>query len=607
MGILDFIRNVQGTRRGWQAALVSWDAAAITIATFLTYYARFEGVVPDMFAQFLLPMLAVSLMVYLLFAWLFGLYQVVLKHVGIDTLMRVIGAVLCGAAMLAVLDVIASAWRGWQRPVPLGVVFIQAALVLLALAGIRIFVRAALHLRATGSHHGAHTLIAGAGSAGSLLLREIQARPGLEVDVVGFIDDDPQLIGTILGGERVLGSIDQLEELVDAYGIEELFVALPTAEDTKVRALLNRAADRGLTTHIMPKIVIERGSVSLSDMRKVDVEDLLGRELTPIDVEGVRATIEGRVVVITGAAGSIGAELARQIMTMDPASLHLLEFDESRLYELSFELDAIKSGIAHMHILDIRDQVKVERIFTSIKPQVVLHSAAYKHVPLMEMEPAEALRSNVIGTSNILEAAARHGAERFVLISTDKAVEPVNIMGKTKQLAERLMLSRVDAYPDMICVAVRFGNVLGSRGSVVPIFEEKLLRGENLTVTDERVTRFFMLIPEAARLVLQAQAIGSSGDIFVLEMGEPVRIVDLARKMIALSGIPADIEFIGMRPGEKLHEVLINESETLEETSADKVLRVAHPQLEELSDQDMAHIAQMVESATVNIGDVLAL
>ena len=260
-----------------------------------------------------------------------------------------------------------------------------------------------------------------------------------------------------------------------------------------------------------------------------------------------------------------------------------------------------------MHILDIRDKTKVERVFGRIRPQVVLHSAAYKQVPLMEMEPAEALRANVVGTGLVMDAAARHGAERFVLISTDKAVQPVNVMGKTKQLAEQLMLARIKAYPDMICVAVRFGNVLGSRGSVVPIFEEKLLRGEDLTVTDEQVTRFFMLISEAARLVLQAQAIGRSGDIFVLEMGEPVRIVDLARKMIALSGIPAEIKFTGLRPGEKLHEVLINESETLEKTSADKILRVAHSELCALTDENMMLITTLTDSDEVSPNQILAL
>jgi len=583
------------------------DAVAIIMATLITYYARFEGVIPDVFIQYLFPFALVSIVVYIAFGWVFGLYQVVLRYVSIDTLIRILGAVACGVTVIATLDVLVSASLEWQRPVPFGVVFIQAVLVLIALAGIRITVRAMQHMRATGKHPGSNVLIAGAGSAGSLLLREIQARPNLMVNVIGFLDDEQRLEGTIIGGVRVLGPIDYLEEFVQKHDISELFVALPSADDLYVRALLNKAADLNLTTRVMPKIVIERGTVSLSDMRKVDVEDLLGRELTPIDVEGVRATLEGKVVAVTGAAGSIGAELCRQIIQMKPQALHLLEIDESRLYELHFELEAVAPGVAHMRILDIRDETKVERVFEHLKPQVVLHSAAYKHVPLMEMEPAEALRSNVVGTGNIIDAAGRHGAERFVLISTDKAVDPVNVMGKTKQLAERLMLAKVTEYPNMMCAAVRFGNVLGSRGSVVPIFEEKLLRGENLTVTDERVTRFFMLIPEAARLVLQAQAIGRSGDIFVLEMGDPVRIVDLARKMIALSGIPADIEFIGLRPGEKLHEVLISESEDLGLTSAEKVLRIAHPTLSSLTGEDIKQIKKLIEVDTVNPQQVLKL
>ncbi|MCL2024311.1 MAG: polysaccharide biosynthesis protein [Coriobacteriia bacterium] len=608
MSLIERIINVRATRRRWQIALAVTDAAAITLATLLTYLARFEGAVPPEFARFLLPMIFASVIVYGTLAVVFGLYRVVLRYVGIDTLLRIVGAVIMGAALLAIGDICVSAFRAWQRPVPLGVIGIQAALVLLALASIRIAVRTAQHVRSVARHEGERALIVGAGSAGSLLLRELQMRRDIGVDVVGFLDDDSGLAASIVGGVRVVGTTAELEDIVAAEDISELFVALPSANDTAVRTLLNRAADLGLTTHIMPKIVVERGSVRLSDMRKVNVEDLLGRTLTPIDTQAVRTTLEGKIVAVTGAAGSIGAELCRQIIRMSPAELHLFEIDESRLYELHFELDAIKAGIAQMHILDIRDEAKVERVFADIKPQVVLHAAAYKHVPLMETEPAEALRTNVLGTAHIIDAAARHGAEHFVLISTDKAVMPVNVMGKTKELSERLMLERAARYPQMTCVAVRFGNVLGSRGSVVPIFEEKLLRGENLTVTDERATRYFMVIPEAARLVLQAQAIGATGDIFVLEMGEPVRIVDLARKMIALSGIPVEIEFIGLRPGEKLHETLTNEMEVLEPTSAEKIQRVARLALAPLDEATYARITALAENGpTTTPTEVLAL
>jgi FlaA1/EpsC-like NDP-sugar epimerase len=325
--------------------------------------------------------------------------------------------------------------------------------------------------------------------------------------------------------------------------------------------------------------------VSVNDLRMVEVEDLLGREQTPIDVDRVRATVAGKVVAVTGAAGSIGSELCRQIMRLSPARLVLLEIDETRLYELWLELRRIDADVPVMCLCDIRDTEKLDRVFARYRPQVVLHAAAYKHVPLMELAPDEAVKTNVLGTSNVIGACERHGAERFVLISTDKAVAPANVMGLTKSLAEQVMLAAA-LRGKVLSVAVRFGNVLASRGSVVPIFENQLRHGGPLTVTDPEVSRYFLTIPEAARLVLQAQAIGRTGDIFVLEMGEPVKIVDLARKMIALSGVPVDIEFTGLRPGEKLHESLVQEHESLEPTGAAKIQRVVIAHAEDRPQRD---------------------
>ncbi|MCL2655386.1 MAG: polysaccharide biosynthesis protein [Coriobacteriia bacterium] len=559
-------------------------------------------------------------------------------------MLRCAGAVLCGAAVLTLADVAVGLLNKGQRVVPLGVVLIQAVFVYLALAGIRLSVRAAHYVRATGRHEGARILIVGAGSAGSLLLRDIEARPDLGLQVIGFLDDNERIIGSRLGGIPVMGVLDELEEVVALHDIQQLFVALPSAPDGTVRAILNRAATLGLTTRIMPRLVIETGEVRATDLRKVDVEDLLGRALTPIDSDQVAATIEGKCVAVTGAAGSIGSELCRQIMKLHPARLVLAEIDESRLYELFFELEALEPGVAQMCLVDIRDRRKLLRVFAETAPSVILHAAAYKQVPLMELEPIEAVHSNVIGTANVMEAAARVGAQRFVLISTDKAVSPANVMGKTKQLAERLMLAFArstgvergaqgeagnreaeplapavtggPAQPDapshsdshtMTCVAVRFGNVLGSRGSVVPIFEDQLRRGGPVTVTDKNVTRFFMTIPEAARLVLQAQAIGSAGDIFVLEMGEPHRILDLAHKMIALSGIPADIEIIGLRPGEKLHESLTSEGEELEPTSAERILKVTHLSEAPLDERTYERLVSALEAGTLTRDDIMLL
>ncbi|HEY5541025.1 MAG TPA: nucleoside-diphosphate sugar epimerase/dehydratase [Coriobacteriia bacterium] len=568
-------RLIVSARQGgrlFRVAFYVLDAAVIAVATFVAYYSRFEGAVPPAFASAIPLAIGAAAVVYLTVFTGFGLYRLVLRSVSVDTMLRVSGAVLVGFPLLALADYLLQNSEG-LRFIPFGVLFIQAVLVLLGVAGIRAAARVVVYVRNAQAGEGVRVLIVGAGSAGSLLLHEIVGRPLLGLTAVGFLDDDERLQGRTIGGVRVIGTTDSLARVVAARRIEQVLVALPSAPQPTVRRILNAAAEAGVTTRIMPPLVIAKGSVSVNDLRMVEVEDLLGREQTPIDVDQVRSTVTGKVVAVTGAAGSIGSELCHQLMHLSPAKLMLLEIDETRLYELWLELRRIDADVPVMCICDIRDAEKIDRLFAQHRPQVVLHAAAYKHVPLMELAPDEAVKTNVLGTSNVIEACERHGAERFVLISTDKAVAPANVMGLTKSLAEQVMLAAAER-SKMLSVAVRFGNVLASRGSVVPIFENQLRHGGPLTVTDPNVTRYFMTIPEAARLVLQAQAIGQTGDIFVLEMGEPVRIVDLARKMVALSGVPADIEFIGLRPGEKLHESLVQEHESLEPTGAEKIQRV---------------------------------
>ena len=548
------------------------DAAVVVIATILAYYARFEGQVPESFARWIMPLTLFSIAVFSSLFALFGLYRLLLRYVGVDTLLRLMAATLMGSSVLLLTNLFVPG-VGNMRPVPIGVLFIQGILVFLGSSAARMVARIYVYARSQYWPSGRRVLIIGAGSAGSLLLREIQNRPELGLFVVGFLDADHSIQGRTIGGVPVVGYPNQLADVVVPLRINEVMVAMPSAPREEIRALLNAAAEADVQTRIMPALVIAKGSVSLHDLRGVDVEDLLGREPTPIDVEGIAETLSGRVVAVTGAAGSIGSELCRQIIQFNPRQLLLLEVDESRLYELWLELNRSAPDVPMMCICDIRDATKLDEIFGRYRPDVVLHAAAYKHVPLMELSPAEAVKTNVMGTLQVLEACERHDVHRFVLISTDKAVAPVNIMGLTKSLSERVMLGAVRK-SSVHAVAVRFGNVLGSRGSVVPIFEEQLRRGGPLTVTDESVTRYFMTIPEAARLVLQAQAIGQPGDIFVLEMGEPVRIADLARKMIVLAGVPADIEFVGLRPGEKLHETLVDDAEKLLPTERERIQRV---------------------------------
>ena len=558
--------------RFFRLALYALDAAVVAGSMFVAYYARFEGTVPPAFASAIPLAIGATAVVYLSVFTAFGLYRLVLRSVSVDTMLRVSGAVVVGFPVLALADYLLQSSKG-LRLIPFGVLFIQAIVVLLGVAGIRAAARVVVYVRNAQTSAGARVLIVGAGSAGSLLLHEIVSRPQLGLTAIGFLDDDERLQGRTIGGVKVIGRTAALAGIVAREDVEQVLVALPSAPSSTVRRILNAAADAGVTTRVMPPLVIAKGSVSVTDLRMVEVEDLLGREQTPIDVDEIRATVAGKVVVVTGAAGSIGSELCRQIMQLSPHRLVLVEIDETRLYELWLELRRIDADVPVMCICDIRDADKLDHVFAQHRPQVVLHAAAYKHVPLMELAPDEAVKTNVLGTRNVIEACERHGAERFVLISTDKAVAPANVMGLTKSLAEQVMLAAAKR-AKVLTVAVRFGNVLASRGSVVPIFENQLRHGGPLTVTDPDVSRYFMTIPEAARLVLQAQAIGQTGDIFVLEMGEPVKILDLARKMIALSGVPTDIEFIGLRPGEKLHESLVEEHESLEPTGAEKIQRV---------------------------------
>lgn len=596
-----FFARIRATGRLWNTLLVALDAAVVLVATVLAYEARFDGATPAPFSTWVMPLFVTAAILYGAAFALFGLYRLVLRFVGVDTLLRLLAATAICFAILLGIDMLAPLQSG-MRPIPVGVLFIQAMLVFLGGSAARMTARVYLYLRSSRASAARRVLIIGAGSAGSLLLREIQNRPDLGLTAVGFLDDEPALMGRTISGVRVLGTPSDLAHVVTERHIDEVIVALPSAPKRRVRAVLNAAADAGIETRIMPELVIAKGSVSLRDLRTVDVEDLLGRDLTPIDVDEVAGTVRGKVVAVTGAAGSIGAELCRQIMRFEPTALLLLEIDETRLYELWLELTADGSTLPVMCVCDIRDAGRLDALLGAHKPELVLHAAAYKHVPLMELAPREAIKTNVLGTLNVIEACRRHHVRRFVLISTDKAVAPVNTMGLTKSLAERIMLDAVEAGV-LDGVAVRFGNVLASRGSVVPIFEEQLRHGGPITVTDPEVTRYFMTIPEASRLVLQAQAIGKPGDIFVLEMGDPVRIVDLAHKMIALSGVPADIAFIGLRPGEKLHESLVTENEALEPTDRAKILLV-HRSIKP-SPTFSADVRLLIDAAVNGQSDVL--
>ncbi len=394
--------------------------------------------------------------------------------------------------------------------------------------------------------------------------------------MIGFVDDDPQKKGLRLGGVPVLGGVAQLPKLLKEHQIEEVVIAVPSAPKKVIRGIVACCKRSGVHFKTLPAIPeLIDGTVSVSQLRNVEIEDLLGREPVQLDQQSICSYLAGKRVLVTGAAGSIGSEICRQICSYGPAKLLLVDHAETPLYQIEKELTARFPDLRIVPIIaDIRRRDRVEALFDSFLPQVVFHAAAYKHVPMMEYNPMEAVSNNLGGTVNLAAAAHACGVEKFVMISTDKAVNPTNVMGASKRAAE-LYVQALAQGSRSCFTTVRFGNVLGSNGSVIPLFKEQIKKGGPITVTDPRVVRYFMTIPEACQLVLQAGCMGKGGDIFVLDMGEPVRILDLAEELIRLSGMTPrediEIEFSGLRPGEKLYEELLIEGEGVMPTSHDKI------------------------------------
>ena len=423
-------------------------------------------------------------------------------------------------------------------------------------------------------------LIVGAGAAGQMIAREIGENASLGMEQVGFVDDDREKIGTRIHGVKVLGGHGQIAALCAKYDVNEIIIAIPSASASVVRHIVEHCREVTATFRILPGIgdLID-GKVSVHALRNVDLEDLLGRDPVALDAELLHRHITGRTVMVTGAAGSIGSELCRQIARLSPARLILFEIAESPLFYFEMEMREKFPNVDLLPVIgDVRDRGRVEEIVRDHRPAIVFHAAAYKHVPMMESHPVEAVKTNVLGTRIVAEAAAKFGVERFVLVSTDKAVRPTNVMGATKRLAELVIHNMASRQGKTVFVAVRFGNVLGSVGSVIPIFRRQLVTTGKLTVTHKDASRYFMLIPEAAGLILQAGAMGEGGEVFVLDMGEPVRIVELAKNLIRLSGkelgVDAEIVFTGLRPGEKLHEELVVEGEDVSGTTHPKVMKL---------------------------------
>ena len=567
--------------RGTQVAI---DLAALSLAVWLAYFMRFDWQIPgQMFRSLLIwwPYV-IGLEYAVLFA--FGIPRYVWRYVGLREVSRILVATSAATLVLLVLRAaveIASPDVARDVVLPYGVIAINFILSFLAVAGVRTVRRLVSEKwkadsRRKRSTNAVPTLLIGAGQGGVLVAKEIANRPELGIVPVGFIDDDPTKKGTLVHGIPVLGGIESVHDFAQALHAKQALITISNAQGDTIRRISELCSKSGLDVKIIPGVYqLVGGEINLSRIRDVAIEDLLRREPVELDSEAIAQALAGRTVMVTGAGGSIGSELCRQVSSFGPGRLLLVERAENALFEIHRELTHSFPELSVVPcVADICDRARMSQLLAEHHPEVVFHAAAHKHVPLMEAHPAEAVKNNVQGTRMLADLANEYGVAAFVMISTDKAVRPTSVMGASKRAAEIYVQSRARASQTKF-VTVRFGNVLGSAGSVVPIFKRQIAAGGPVTVTHPDMQRYFMTIPEATQLVLQAGTMGAGGEIFVLDMGEPVKIVDLARDLIRLSGFSEEeirIEYSGVRPGEKLFEELSTEEERADKTRHPKIL-----------------------------------
>jgi len=542
--------------------------------------------------------LPLVLLVKLFLLWAAGLFRGMYHYFRLRDAARLALALALSTGVLLALSLFSGEVGSTPRAIPRGALLIDFNLSLLFLASFRVALRVAAERLGEKDHPTPGALervaIVGAGSAGAQLVSELLNRRGHGIRPVCFLDDDEEKHGLDIHGVPVVGSPDQLAFARERFGLTEVILALPSASVRRTREVAQLCAQSGLRTLVVPSLSeLATGRVRTSDIRPVALEDLLGRETVPLDNAAIDRMVEGRVVLVTGAGGSIGSEICRQVAARRPARVLLLDQCETLLYQV--EQDLVEGGrgaLVTALVADVTDRPRMAAIFEKYRPHLVLHAAAHKHVPMMESQPGEALKNNSIGSEIVARLASEHEAERFVLISTDKAINPTNAMGASKRLAE-IAVQAQQSRPGnrTLFMAVRFGNVLGSSGSVIPLFRRQIASGGPVTVTHPDVRRYFMTIPEAVGLVLQSATLGEGGDIFVLDMGEPLRIIDVARDLIRLSGLKPEVDIeiriTGLRPGEKLFEELRHEGESFAATSHPRIARflsspLPHAQLEGL-------------------------
>ena len=533
--------------------------------------------------------------------FLIGTYSILWRYVSLEDIKSFLKAALISGVILIAVRLLLSLtnFNLWQ--VPISVILIDTLLAFGGLLGLRVLRRFAYELGEKRNFTGVKrrlkrkaTLFVGAGRIGAIAVRDVLGRADTEFEVRGFVDDDRRKKGGSVNGIKVLGTTDDMARLIDELNIEQVVIAIDQAQGKEIRRILDICREIPVKARIVPSMhEIVHGRVQVSRIRDVEIEDLLGREPVELDDKNLHEFLTDKVVMVTGAGGSIGSELVRQLAEFNPKLLLLVERAEFMLFQIEREMVKDFPETRFVPLLaDVSDAPRMREIFNQYQPQVVFHAAAHKHVPLMETNPTEAIKNNVFATKLIGELAGEFAVKDFVLISTDKAVNPTSVMGASKRIAEIVLQNLNNIYPTRF-MAVRFGNVLGSAGSVVPIFKEQIRKGEAITVTDKEMTRYFMTIPEASQLVLQAGALGKGGEIFILDMGEPVKILDLAEDMIRLSGLEPyediDIIFTGIRKGEKLFEEL--------EITGEDLLKTEHPKI---------FIGKIATYSSEEVGEILS-
>ncbi|MEW6288910.1 MAG: nucleoside-diphosphate sugar epimerase/dehydratase [Thermodesulfobacteriota bacterium] len=548
------------------------DLLWVPVVLLTAYWLRFnlQEIPPLYFAGFK-RFCAFSIIIYATLFWVFGLYRGIWRFASMPDLIRIIKSVFLGALVTTLIGVIFFRLEG----IPRTVLLLSPVLLIIGLAAPRLFYRWFKDQRLQLQRkEGKRTLVVGAGQSGELLLRDLIRKQ--EYQPVALIDDDPKKHNREIHGVRVYGGFENISEVVPLLAVKLVVLAIPSAKKETVKRLVAECAKVGVECKTLPSLVELSGNqVEAEQLRPVTIEDLLGRDAVELDQQAITGYLKNKTVLVTGGGGSIGSELCRQVAGLNPARLVIFEHGEFNLYAIDNELRTSFPDLKIINVLgDMKNYDRVDWVFRKFLPDVVFHAAAYKHVPMLELNPAEGVQNNVFGTKVVADAADRYHVDRFVLVSTDKAVNPANVMGTTKRIAE-IYCQNLDLRSQTKFITTRFGNVLGSAGSVVPLFEKQIKNGGPVTVTHREIKRYFMTIPEAVSLILQAGSMGKGGEIFVLEMGEPIYIKDLAEQMIRLSGLvphrDIKIEYIGLRPGEKLFEEVFHESEDLRGTTHPKL------------------------------------